>query len=59
MVATAGREDYVKASELKLELTRLRKGLAKVAGDRGASKTDCDLLKQRAVTRQWYLQRAE
>ena len=52
MVAAAGREDYVKAGELKLELTRLRKGLAKAAGDRGASKTDCDLLKLRAVSKQ-------
>ena len=52
MVAAAGREDYVKAGELKLELTRLRKGLAKAAADRGASETDCNLLKQRAVSKQ-------
>lgn len=52
MVAAAGREDYVKAGELKLELTRLRKGLAKAASDKGASETEFDLLKKRAVSKQ-------
>ena len=52
MTAAAGREDYIKAGELKLELTKLRKGLAKAASARGVSEADYKLMKARAVSKQ-------
>ena len=52
IMAAAGREDYIKAGELKLELTKLRKGLAKAASARGVSEADCKLMKARAVSKQ-------
>ena len=52
MMAAAGREDFIKAGELKLELTRLRKGLAKAASERGVSEADCKMMKARAVSKQ-------